>query len=283
MFTEDVSMLLPTFDDANRFVRLDPEDSDVEQLIEEAIRIHDYGSGFGAAVSEFVRLAARAVAGYGDAFYEITFESNGSAGKPEAFHFQAIDPESVRIKRGELYQHINPAVAKERGTAERIHIPKEYVLRLSPPKGWSHEFRRISYGLTSLSRVLIPDFAYPRAPGKPNKVPIDTLKYLKTQELAVLAVTKHAGWNSRGTSSGKITGYYWFRRWLRFEKLKIDLRNSLLECLNNGLKHVGSKLGFSNQIVVSGLPTLSDVTAAETDLRIGSRIVGEISKPFLRA
>ena len=95
------------------------------------------------------------------------------------------------------------------------------------------------------------------------------MQYLKTQELAVLAVTKRAGWNTRGTSSGKISGYYWFRRWLRFEKLKIELRTSLIECLNDGLRRVGTKLGFSNQILVSGLPTLADIASAENELQNG--------------
>ena len=282
MFSEDVSMLLPGFDEASRAIRLEPQDPAIEQLIEEAVHIHHYGAGVSAAVSEFIRLAARRVAGYGSAFYEITFETPTGEVKPDQFHFQAIDPESIRAKRGELYQYIHHSVAKERNVSQRIHIPKEYLLKLSPPKGWQREFRKISYGLTTLSKVLIPEFAYPKAPGDPNTIPIDTMQYLKTQELAVLAVTKRAGWNARGTSSGKISGYYWFRRWLRFEKLKIELRTSLIECLNDGLRRVGTKLGFSNQIVVSGLPTLADIASGENELQNGSRILGEITKPFLR-
>jgi hypothetical protein len=228
-------------------------------------------------------LAARRVAGYGSAFYEITLEAPAGDANSGQFHFHAIDPESIRIKRGELYQYILPSVAKERNVSGRIHIPKQYVLKLSSPKGWEHEFRKISCGLTTLSRVIIPEFAFPKSPGDPKAVPVDTMRYLKTQEMAVLAVTKRAGWNSRETSSGKITGYYWFRRWLRFEKLKIELRNSLVECLNDGLKRVGNELGFSNQIVVSNVPILADIASAEKELQSGSRVLSEIMKPFLRA
>lgn len=283
MFSEDVSMLVPGYDEARRVVRLVPEDRNVEQLIEEAVHIHHYGAGFSAAISDFIRLAARTIAGYGDAFYEITFESPAADAKPEQFHFQAIDPESIRTKGEELYQYIDPLVAQERGTSDRIHIPKEYLLKLSPPKGWEHEFSRISYSLTTLSRVILPEFAYPMASNKPNAVPIDTMQYLKTQELAVLSATRRAGWNARRTSSGKITGYYWFRRWLRFERLKIELRNSLIECLNDGLRRAGSKLGFSNRVVISALPTLADIASAEDELRKGVRPLGEITRPFLRA
>jgi hypothetical protein len=283
MFSEDVSLLVPEYDEAKRVVRLEPEDPNVEQLIEEAVYIQHYGAGFTAAVSEFIRLAARTIATYGDAFYEITFESTAPDAKPEQFHFQAIDPESIRIKGGELYQYVDPSVAQERGTSDRIHIPKEYRLKLSPPKGWEHEFRRISYSLTTLSRAILPEFAYPMASDKPNAVPIETMQYLKTQELAVLSANKGAGWNARRTSSGKITGYYWFRRWLRFERLKIELRNSLVECLNDGLRRAGLKLGFSNRVVISALPMLADIASAEDELRNGVRPLGEITRPFLRA
>lgn len=279
MFREDLSMLLPSYHDAESVIRLEPEDANVEALIEEALQFHDVG-GFSATVSEFVRMAARTVAGYGDAYYEITCESEADQ-QPAQFHFFAVDPESVVIRRGEVHQRIDPDVARERNVSTWIHIPKESVLKLSPPEAWSREFRRICYGLTDLSRVIIPDFAYPRVAGKPS-VPIDTTQFWRTKSLAVLAVTKRTGWNARGGSSGEISGYYWFKRWLRFQKLKIQLRESLVDCLNAGLSRVGAKLGFSSRIVTSGLPTLADVASADDQLRDGSNVLGEIMKPFLR-
>jgi hypothetical protein len=282
MFREDLSMLLPSYQDAKSVIRLEPPDTKAEPLIEGGLGIHHVHADFSAAASEFIRLAAMTVAGYGDAFYEITYESLGQGQQPAEFHFQFIDPESVVVRRGDLIQKIDPNVARERRVPERIYIPKETVMKLSPPAGWSREFRRICYGLTRISQVVVPDFAYPRVAGELNAVPIDVTEYLKTQKLAVLAVTKRTGWNVRRLSSGEISGYYWFRRWLRFEKLKIQLRTSLVECLNDGLRRVGKVVGFSSRIVISGLPTLPDIAVAEDQLRKGLSNLGEITKPFLR-
>lgn len=281
MFREDLSFLLPSYDQASSVIRLEPASQNVEQLIEEALCVH-HARGFAAAVSEFIRFAAMSITGYGVAYYEITYESETLDKEPVAFHFQRIDPESVLIVGTAVYQKIDPRVAQERRCPKWIHIPRKTVLKLSPPGRWVAEFRQIAYALTVLSRVTLPDFAIPDI-ARSRSVPVDNLDYLNTQQMAVLAATKRTGWNIRGLSSGKISGYYWFQRYLRFEKLKIQLRNELVNGLNDGLQRAGAKLGFSARIVVSDLPSESDVSAAECELDLGSKVMGEIIKPFLRA
>jgi hypothetical protein len=281
MFREDVSMLLPSYDNARSVIRLQPEDRAVERLIEEAIRWHHDGIGLAAEVSEFVRLAARTVARYGIVYYEISFETRETESKPSQFHLHPLEPESVFVRRGELYQRVAPHVARQHAVPEIIHIPREMLCVMTPGRKWSLEFKRITAALTTLSHVILPKFAHSEK--KADKaVPFDGIEFLRTQTLAVLSVTKRTGWNARRTSSGIITGYYWFRRWLRFERLKIELRNALIECLNDALGRVGKQLGFSAKITVSALPELSDVTTAEKQLQDGAMLLSQIIKPFLR-
>jgi len=143
---------------------------------------------------------------------------------------------------------------------------------MTPGRNWSTEFRRIARGLTALSRVILPEFAHDNI-NRDRAVPFDATQFFRTQTLAVLSITKRAGWNARRTSGGVITGYYWFRRWLRFERLKIQLRNSLIDCLNDALRLASEQLGFSARITVSGLPELNDVTAAVPEIVAAARAV----------
>ena len=65
-----------------------------------------------------------------------------------------------------------------------------------------------------------------------------------------------------------------------FEKFKIEVRDSLLSTLNEGLDRAGERLRMHGQIEVEGLPTLDEVEQAQLDLKSGKRSPKEILDQF---
>ena len=80
-------------------------------------------------------------------------------------------------------------------------------------------------------------------------------------------------------SRGK-TEYYLIHRSLQFEQFRIELRDTILENLNQSIKRARGQLGIDTQIIVNGLPTLSDVKIAYHHLQKADLRFAEILEIF---
>jgi hypothetical protein len=67
---------------------------------------------------------------------------------------------------------------------------------------------------------------------------------------------------------------------LKFEKFKIELRQTLLAALNEVLGRIGARIGFSAEIQIHGLPSIQDVDIAIEKLRSGTMPFTEVMDPF---
>jgi hypothetical protein len=93
---------------------------------------------------------------------------------------------------------------------------------------------------------------------------------------------KPIGWNARGSFNDCVLFYYWIHLMIRFERFKIELRDAMLNTLNDGIQRVGQKIGFNGKITIDGLPTLADVDAAIVNLKSGTMAFSDVMKPFER-
>ncbi|MGH2561743.1 MAG: hypothetical protein ACRDJH_21970 [Thermomicrobiales bacterium] len=114
----------------------------------------------------------------------------------------------------------------------------------------------------------------------------DVNGYFSFHELALVHATRSIGWNGRaqfmGDAEKRMLEHYWLRRELMFERFIIEMRQSILDTLNQGLDRVGGHLRGGLRIEVEGLPSMADVDDALRRLMKGNMAFGEIMKPFRR-
>jgi hypothetical protein len=128
--------------------------------------------------------------------------------------------------------------------------------------------------------LTLPDFFMKELAAGFRKTPYDVTTHYHLRNVALAKITKDFGWNARNSFEKEASEYYLIYRYLKFEKFRIELRNSILDTLNAGLELVGKQLGFNTKILVNSLPTLDDVQTAFNHLTKGDIPFGEILEPF---
>lgn len=88
------------------------------------------------------------------------------------------------------------------------------------------------------------------------------------------------GTNARNALEKEASEYYLIYRYLKFEKLRIELRNSILDTLNAGLELAGKQIESNTRILITGLPTLDDVQTAYNHLLQGDIPFAEVMERF---
>jgi hypothetical protein len=264
-------------------VDLAPPSEEVESLVAAALKSRDRGwrDELSSSLADFVRECTQSVIAVGEAIYEIVYFSNPVDQKLVAFEFEPIRPFTVKSRRGQFIQQIPQKTAERLGISNSINLPSDSILvfQLSPAlrKGLEETLQ----GLVVLSKKLMPEFALNNLGEAASRFNYDSANQIYARKLALAEAGKAIGWNARGLFTDDMLEYYSLKRHLSFEKFKIELRNSIVQALNEGLKRVGQHMGFEAQIRLHGLPTLSDVERAESELAAGGKAFGEILKPFL--
>ena len=134
--------------------------------------------------------------------------------------------------------------------------------------------------LAILSEKIVPDFAMDAISNPYTDALYDISEHNVWRKRAIADAGKLIGWNARGLIQEDTLEYYILHRQLLFEQFQIELRNSILATLNDGLKRAGRLVGFDAQICIKGLPTLGDVATARAELLAGSKPFKEILQPF---
>jgi hypothetical protein len=263
--------------------RVEPADSDTEDLIEQAISSRDYRSRLYEAVTEFVHDCAALMMAYGKAIYEIAYLLD-SENKPAAFVLLHFLPSSVKVEGKRLMQYIPESVRRELELpTEAIELTPENIITFELPTYMRDDYESMMTALYVPGEVAsMPDFVLPSMKGEIAPVPFDVNKFSRDQKMAVAEATKLIGWNARQIADDEfITEYYWLHRHLLFERFKVEVRTSILSTLNEAITRAGKKLGFAGQIIVEGLPILTDVQDIQEALAGGNKKFGDVIKPFL--
>ena len=117
--------------------------------------------------------------------------------------------------------------------------------------------------------------------GKPRKrAPFDTNVDIRAHRVAVANAFNELGWDASGLIDEDMLEYYVLHRRLRFERFKVELREHLLDTLNESLARAGDEIGSSGRLTLEGVPSLSDVDAAESHLAAGDIPFKDLIEPF---
>jgi hypothetical protein len=262
-------------------IDLVPSSETVEALVASALksRNNERHPKLASAVADFIQECAQSVMTFGEAVYEIVCFSNPADQQVMKFEFEYVRPLTVTRRHGQFVQIVPQVVVERRRGPSFIGLPADRILIFEPPLRDS--LARVLESLAVLSENLMPGFALQNLQEASSKLHFDFANQLRSQKLALAEAGAAIGWNARGLLQEDMLEFYQLSRQLSFERFKIDLRASILNTLNEGLTLAGKQMGFDAQVIVEGLPTISDVEMAQSELESGSKAFGEILKPFL--
>lgn len=232
-------------------------------------------------VRDFCRDAVQTLMAFGEAPYEIVYFSEGDAEKMVGFDLSFVVPWTLRRHGGGWVQTIPKDYAERFRTATRIELPSDSVARLQLPPSIARYFRRMMDDLDLLGRDLYPEFGVPVPGSKAQDIGFDFQAWNKSHGVALAHATRECGWTGRGLFSKNVTEYYYVRRFLDFERFKLELRTSILSQLNEVLQIIGKRIGFAGRIVAEGLPDSAQIANSYRDLEAGNVPFSEIKKPYL--
>jgi hypothetical protein len=280
MLGEDIAdALLPLQKEKYSF-RIDPQNQKLEEMLTFALNKHQYrANNLMDAAYSFFNEVGHCLVYYSECAYEIVELLNPATETLEAFDLTYIQPMTMVQQSGKWIQQVPKLIANERSREQYIPIAPEKLLIFQLPDYIRQEWLPMMDSLAAMNEIT-PGFGIPKPTVNENKVPFDFSVHNQVREQAIAKVTSKIGWNMRKYPHEGMLEYYWFHRFLLFEKLKIELRESILKTLNDGLNHVLDQLGMTGTIVIEGLPTLKDIIEAKHDLRTGKKPAKEILEHF---
>ena len=282
MLVEDAANgLVPYGDDSKFAITLEPENPKLEYLIGEGLDREGYGPDLSDSVRRFLREAAQTVLSFREATYEIVYFSDPETEKLVTFGLSFILPRTLKRQRDGWVQTVPPAYAERIKGQSQIHLPADSVFHVRLPKSIDRHFVPMMTDLEYLGRDMYPKFGMP-VPGSPVRdVGFDFQEWRKWHNIAIAQATRPSGWNARNSFPEEVTEFYFVQRFLRFERFKLEIRESLVSQLNEMLGTVGSRLGFSAKIVISGLPDASQLDRSLQDLESGTASFADVMKAYM--
>jgi len=263
-------------------VQLSPPSGTLTALVASALNSRDRGwrHELPSALADFFHECSQSLITFGEVVYEIVYFSNPEDHKVAKFELQKVRPFTIKRHRGQLVQIIPQEVVLQRKAPPFIPLREDHMLVFSLPAKLRRTLDTTLESLAVLSRKLMPEFAMRDFVHAASKYHYDSANQIQAQKLALAEAGKQIGWNARALLYDDLLEFYFFERQLRFERFKVVLRTLIRDTLNRGLHLIGEKMGFRAQLVVEGLPTISDVERAERDLKSGSKPFGKILAPF---
>ena len=281
MLVEDTANGLVPYGDSSKFkVSLDPENPKLEYLIAEGLGRDKYRPDLSDAVRGFLREAAQTVLAFRGATYEIVYFSDPETEKLVTFGLSFILPWTLKRQRDGWVQTVPSAYAEQTKGQFQIHLPTDSVLHLRLPNTIDRYFVPMMTDLEGLGRDMYPRLGMP-VPGNPARdIGFDFQEWQKWHRSAIAQATRASGWNARNSFSEEMTEFYFVQRFLRFERFKLEIRESLASQLNEMLRTVGNRLGFSAKIVVSGLPDAAQIDQSMEKLESGGASFADVMTPY---
>ncbi len=285
MLIQDVTLGIIPFRDASGEYKINvvpaTSGSKMGRDIAVALNPRDYPRGLTEALGDFVREAAGGILTNGGAAFEIVYLSEPT-GKTIGFEFIRIPFSQLIQIGGEYYQNVPNTTGASHDIATRVTLETENVVLMELPRHLKREIGEFWGPLHVLGDSIMPEFVLESMSRRDTSVPYDAKEHIRSRSLALASTVKSVGWNGRGSLQEFTTEYYYLHRELVFEGLKIELRNSILDRINEALKRVGKKLGFEAKLEIEGLPGLDDVRRAQEHLTAGDQSFEGIFRPFRR-
>jgi hypothetical protein len=281
MLVDDLgSGILPISQKEKYSIRIEPENLELEKITTFALSQRDYcGRNLIDVAYWFFKRVTMCLASYNECFYEIVELLDPQTEQVQAFDLSPIQPMTVFHRRGRWVQYVPNSVSEKAKVSQYIPLPEDRLLIFRLPKRARDRWIDMMEALVSLNGMP-SDFGLPSLEPNDKKIPANFKAHHRLGDQAIAKLTREIGWNMRKYPHDGMLEYYWFHRFLLFEKFKIELREAIVTTLNDGLARIGKKLGMQGQIVIKGLPTLKDVAKAQEDLKTGQRSAREILNQF---
>jgi len=283
MFIEDVKLrIMPIGGRASKKgfnISLDPPDPQVQQIIENAISPNRYHHDLAGIICDFVADCAVHLLIFETVTYEVVYLSEPKNGKTVGFELVQINPFTLVQRGNSLSQLLPDEHTKKLSERRCIELQPERILTFKLPVNIQGKLDQIMESMRTLS-LTSPDFFMKELAAGFKKTPYDVTTHYHLRNVALAKITKGFGWNARNSFEKEASEFYLIYRYLKFERFRIELRNSILDTLNAGLELAGKQLGFNTRILVNGLPTVGDVQVAYNHLQKGDTPFAEILEPF---
>ncbi len=283
MFIEDVKLrIMPIGGRASKKefnISLEPPDPKAQKIVENAISPDRYHHELAGIICDFVADCAVYLLIYETITYEIVYLSEPKNGKMVGFELVQINPFTLVQRGNSLSQFLPDEHVKQLSGRRYIELKPERTLTFKLPVNIQGKMDQIMESMRILS-LTSPDFFMKELVAGFRKTPYDVTTHHHLRNVALAKITKDFGWDARNSFEKEALEYYLIYRYLKFERFRIELRNSILDTLNAGLELVGKQLGFNTKILINGLPTLDDVQTTYNHLTKGDIPFGEILEPF---
>ena len=254
-------------------VKIEPCIPELEYTIADGISGRYSSTDIKEALCEFINNCAPHFLTSKFLVYSLNFAHRVSDGLLIEFELERLDASRVLKCFKNRYYFANiKGVPPEIEMIGLSKLYKEKIAVFKIPSNLRKKIKAAKRNLEVLDSRYTPVWAL-------NK-PFYSLEILKSQALAVLEATSYLGWNGRRNANEEITEYYYWHRFLSFEKFKILLRQSILKTLNGVLETISPSTVKAPTIIIEGLPTLADVNEAGRKLRNGLNNYKEIIGPF---
>lgn len=285
MFIEDLHLgIMPIggrSDNPNFAVKIDPYSTEIGEFIRLGLPTH-HGEprSLTEAVCDFIDMAAHILASHGKAYYElIYFFTDDNKNKIEGFMIENIPNRCIKENLGFYWQLIPNEVLEHKENLKRfIWLSKDDLVVLSIPKelGGVRKFKKLLSDLQWLSECSVPRFAIEDMAIQKQTAGYDFSTYRKNQETCLAKITRHLGWNGRGSFDGQTLEFYQLYRILSFQKTRAILREYIMHNLNRALEKIGEKMGFKCEIRLEGISTHEDYNNYMRQLIDGSLQFSEV-------
>ena len=284
MFIEDVKLgIMPIGGRASKEefnISLDPPDPNVQQIVEKAISSDRYHHGLAGIICDFIADCAVYLLIYETVTYEIVYLSEPKNGKIVGFELVQVNPFTLVQRGSSLLQFLPDEHTRQLSERRSIELKPERILTFKLPNRFQGRMDQIMESLAILSVPTAPEFFMKDLATGSKTIPYEVKTHMHMHNIALAHITKSLGWNARLLFQKEALEYYLIYRDLLFEEFKIELRNNIVDTLNAGIECAGRQLGFNAKILITGLPTGSDVQDAYNHLNEGDITFGEVLAPF---
>ena len=260
-------------------VSLEPQDEDFEQILASALadQHHDYAYQLAHEVCDFFHHCAARIIEHGKAVYEIVSLNEVDTGKPKSFELVPIDVRTLDQRHGKIVQIVPPEWAEKHKLPTTVPLHHDRLVVFSPPPSCPN-LKEINAALARLGSAGILRM-YSATRNQPDSF-YDAKEHIRAEKLALSAATRTIGWTGGETLTGIFLEYYTLHRRLVFERFVINLREAILQTLNEMLDRVGPRFEVKSRLQISGLPTLEDVAKAMKEFAAGERTFNSVLDDF---
>ena len=214
-----------------------------------------------ALMCDAVSRVAAKLAINGRAAYEIIKDTKGCL----AYQLMSVPIGSLH-RCFQWYVQIIPKADRETCGRSHSYAPERNVWCVSMPQllGGYRKHRKVLAELAKFPQFG-PQFLTEELSNPVWRAAHATMRYIDETEFHEARVTSSYGWDRRDYSTSRWTEFYFFQRRLKFRWAQACIREHVIDAFNS----LFQRLNLQSELVVQGLPTVSEILKIRRQMRNG--------------